>query len=178
VFRLAHRSTVSPHRARPLLRWGCVIASGAMLLWAVFGFLPGAHPYAHANGRDEIHVLVHPSSRVVSLSGLMLEAIYTRSTTRWDDGSTIVPFNLGSTDPVRHSFDRAVLQLSPELVGRFWLDQRIRGLGAPPKQVPDIALMVRVIERLAGSIGYAPASRTGSTAKVVARLVNGKVVSP
>jgi len=149
-----------------------------MLLSAVVGAVPGTRTHALADTREDVVVLVHPSSRVSSLSGLMLEAIYTRSTTRWDNGSTIVPFNLGSSDPVRHTFDRAILQLSPELVGRFWLDQRIRGLGAPPKQVPDIALMVRVIERLPGSIGYAPASRAGNTAKVVARIVNGKVVSP
>lgn len=164
-------------RSYPTLRSACWVVGSAMLLSVVWGVGTGGPPRAHAS-TEEIHVLVHPSSRVASLSGLMLEAIYTRSTTRWDDGSTIVPFNLGSTDPVRHSFDRAVLQLSPQLVGRFWLDQRIRGLGAPPKQVPDIALMVRVIERLPGSIGYAPASRAGTTAKVVARIVNGKAVSP
>lgn len=132
----------------------------------------------HADDTEDMLVVVHPRSRISVLSAQQLEAIYTRSTTRWDDGALIIPFNLADTSPLRHRFDRTVLRLDPQQVGRFWLDQRIRGLGAPPKQVPDIALLVKVIERLPGSIGYAPASRIRPGVKVVARIHNGSVVAP
>lgn len=133
---------------------------------------------AQADHGEDIHVIVHPRSNITRLSGNELEAIYTRSTTRWDDGSSIIPLNLADTSPVRRQFDHAVLRLSPEMVGRFWLDQRIRGLGAPPRQVPDIALLVKVVERLPGSIGYVPASRVTPGTKVVARIVHGTTVAP
>lgn len=156
------------------LRWGLLLASFA--LWAFALLTPKS--VARADNPEEIHVIVHPALRVAKLSDQELEAIYTRSTTRWEDGTSIIPFNLADNNPVRHRFDRAVLRLSSQQVGRFWLDQRIRGLGAPPRQVPDATLLVKVIERLPGSIGYVPASRGGTTAKVIARIVNGTVVAP
>lgn len=137
-----------------------------------------ARSIGHANDAEDILVVVHARSRIDQLSAHQLEAIYTRSTTRWDDGSLIIPFNLADSSPTRHRFDQVVLRLTPQQIGRFWLDQRIRGLGAPPKQVPDAALLVKVIERLPGSIGYAPSSRRTPGVKVVARVRAGAVVAP
>lgn len=155
------------------LRWLSLVAL------ALLGFTSSAaRSIGHADDTEDMLVVVHPRSRINVLSAQQLEAIYTRSTTRWDDGALIIPFNLADTSPLRHRFDRTVLRLDPQQVGRFWLDQRIRGLGAPPKQVPDVALLVKVIERLPGSIGYAPMSRVRPGVKIVARIRNGGVVAP
>lgn len=155
-------------------RWACWLLGLGLLLRALVS--PAA--VSHASEPDEIDVIVNARSQVVALSGNQLEAIYTRSMTRWDDGTTIVPFNLADDHSARHRFDRAVLRLSPQQVGRFWLDHRIRGLGAPPRQAPDAALLVKVIERLAGGVGYVPLSQVRPTVRVVARVINGAVVAP
>ncbi len=150
-----------------------------LFIWLLLAFAAiGAGSIGHADDAEDILVVVHPRARISALSAQQLEAIYTRSTTRWDDGDLIIPFNLADSSPIRHRFDRTVLRLDPQQVGRFWLDQRIRGLGAPPKQVPDMALLVKVVERLPGSIGYAPKSRIRPGVKVVARIRNGTVVAP
>jgi hypothetical protein len=125
-----------------------------------------------------LDVFVHRSSTVTQLSAHELEALFTRTQTRWDDGSPVIPLSFAAGADARVLFDRVVLRLGPDEVGRFWLDRRIRGLGLPPRQVPSATLMQQVVANLPGAIGYAPSlpSRTG--VKVVARIQQGKVVPP
>jgi hypothetical protein len=125
-----------------------------------------------------LDVIVHARAKAERLTGYELEAVFTRTQTRWDDGTPVIPFSFPAGSEPRVLFDHVALRLGPEEVGRFWLDRRIRGLGLPPKQVPNATLMVQVIANLPGAIGYAPAARTHAGVKVVARIVQGKVVAP
>lgn len=134
-------------------------------------------PFARA-GEDDLDVIVHSGTPVTALGAVELEALFTRTQTRWPDGSSVVPLSFPSGSNTRTQFDRAVLRLGPDQVARFWLDRRIRGLGAPPKQVTSATLMLSVVRNLPGSIGYLPALRSRAGVKVVARIVNGKVSPP
>lgn len=124
-------------------------------------------------------VIVHPSNSIGSLSGPELESIFTSSRRYWRSGDHIVAFNYPPDDPLRVAFDRAVLRMSPDQVSTFWINQRIRGRQGPPRQIPDASLMVRVIERLPGAIGYAPIDMAkGANVKVVAVIRGRDVLSP
>lgn len=125
-----------------------------------------------------LDVFVHPSSTVTQLSAYELEALFTRTKTRWDDGTPVIPLSFAAGTEARVLFDRAVLRLGPDEVGRFWLDRRIRGLGLPPRQVPNATLMQQVVANLPGAIGYAPSQPGRTGVKVVARIQQGKVVPP
>lgn len=133
----------------------------------------------HATNEETLLVIVHAQAAVQQVSSYELEALFTRGQTRWDDGGAVYPFSFPAGSGPRESFDRAVLRLNPDQVGRFWLDRRIRGLGMPPKQVPSATMMTQIVANLPGSIGYVPAVR-GKLAgvKVIARIVQGKVVPP
>jgi len=132
----------------------------------------------HAATEVTLEVIVRASSKLERLSAYELEALFTRTQTRWDDGTAVIPFSFPAGSEPRVVFDRAALRLRPEQVGRFWLDHRIRGLGLPPKQVPSASLMLQVVANLPGAIGYLPATRNHSGVKVVARIQQGKVVAP
>jgi hypothetical protein len=69
-------------------------------------------------------------------------------------GLKLVPFNHPAGSPDRVAFDRIVLGMSPEEVGRFWVDQRIRGGDAPPRTIDSISLLVRVVAALPGALAY------------------------
>jgi hypothetical protein len=125
-----------------------------------------------------LDVFVHRSSPVTQLSIHELEALFTRTQTRWADGSPVIPLSFAAGADARVLFDRVVLRLGPDEVGRFWLDRRIRGLGLPPRQVPNAALMQQVVANLAGAIGYAPSQPVRTGVRVVARIQQGKVVPP
>lgn len=135
-------------------------------------------PTFAAAPEEPLIVIVNDKSHVERLSAYEIEALFTRLQTRWSDGTPVHPFALPSGTPARELFDRAVMRLSPEQVGRFWLDRRIRGLGMPPKQVPNAALMVQIIANLPGAIGYVPGRARLPGVRIVARIVQGKVVAP
>lgn len=129
-------------------------------------------------GSEAIAVIAHPSAGAESLGVAELRALFTLGQKRWGNGSAAIVFNLPPRHDLRVRFDHAVLGKGPELVAKFWIDQRIRGKGQPPRHVPNEALMARVIGKLRGSLGYVSASHVPDDVVVVARIVDGEVRSP
>jgi ABC-type phosphate transport system substrate-binding protein len=146
--------------------------------WLVVGLLLLLGPRSLAEEVKEIVVVVDPSNPIKSLSASELEAIFTSRRLTWSGDVAIVAFNLSPGDAVRVAFDKAVLGMNADEAGRYWVDQRIRGGPRPPRQVGDPVLMLRLVGRLRGAIGYAPIDKLIPGARVVARIRNGKVVSP
>jgi hypothetical protein len=69
-------------------------------------------------------------------------------------GKRIVPFNYPVGDPLRQAFDRLLLGMEPDQMGRYWVDRRIRGQGMPPKTAPSRELMRAIVGRVPGVLGY------------------------
>lgn len=148
-------------------------------LWAlaavvgVGGSLGAAPPPAPA-----IDVLVPASNTTPSLSADQLAHLFTGSREAWNGGA-VVAFNLPPRDPLRVEFDRVVLHMTPEEVGRYWIDQRIRGGARPPRQVEDSRLVPKLVARFPGGIGYVAAGMpTPADVRVVARLRDHEVIEP
>jgi hypothetical protein len=96
--------------------------------------------------------------------------MFTTRKQSWDGGKRIVPFNFPPKHAVRVAFDRSVLEMDPDDVARYWIDRRIRGGNAPPKQVSSAQLIVRLVEKLDGAIGYVPKSAVSSGVRVAVSL--------
>ena len=111
-------------------------------------------------------------------SPAMLERIFLRKEMTWDSGERIIPLNATPDSERRQRFDRAVLGLTPDEAARYWLDQRIRGGGAAPREVGDAVLTVKLIAKLTGTIGYVPGDVQLAGVRVVARIRNDKVIAP
>jgi ABC-type phosphate transport system substrate-binding protein len=125
---------------------------------------------------QRLAVIVHPKTPVSSLSEDELVAIFTMSQRRWSDGETIVVFNMNPGTSTRVYFDDAVLGMSPDQAARFWIDRRIRDGGSSPLKTPNATTMLKVVASLARSIGYVPEAQLGPGVKVVARVINGRVL--
>lgn len=134
---------------------------------------------AHALPQLDLVVIVHMQAATQHMSVVEMEALFTRTQTRWDNGTPIVPINAPPGSTMRVHFDQVVLRLSPDEVGRFWIDRRVRGLGMPPRHVDDPSTTVRVVEKLSGAIAYAPENLVrDARVRVVARIRQGKVLPP
>ena len=131
---------------------------------------------ADASADESLLVIVHPSVKADALSGDSLSAIFTLTKRTWSDGRTIIPYNHDPGTKPRVLFDRVVLDFTEQQSARFWIDFRIRGGGSPPRRVPSSALMVRVVARLPGAIGYVPYGTPVDGTRVVARITNGRVL--
>ena len=137
-----------------------------------------AAPAPAADAPVDLDVIVHAAVPAQSLDRAALAAIFSMTRRSWGEGLAAVPFNFPPESPLRHTFDQGVLGLAPGEVGRFWIDQRIRGYGHPPRQVADPAIMLRLVASLKGSIGYVPAGQADKSVRIVARIRQGKVIGP
>lgn len=149
--------------------------------WVVVVALLGMVAAAPVRALPQVNlaVIVHASAPAKQMSAIEMETLFTRNQTRWDDGSPIVPLNAPPGSDLRVQFDSVVLRLSPDEVGRFWIDRRVRGLGMPPRHVGEPATIVRVVEKLNGAIAYAPEELVrDARVRVVARIRQGKVLPP
>jgi hypothetical protein len=83
----------------------------------------------------------------------------------------LVPINHEVNTADRMSFDRVVLGLEPQAVGRFWVDKRIRDEGSPPKAVaPELA--VRIVAALPNAVTYG--TKAALNPKVMALSLDDK----
>lgn len=109
---------------------------------------------AHAGHRKLVVVVVKGSS-VTSISKSDLKHCFTGDSVS-AGGRSLVPFNAEAMTPERTGFDRGILGMSPDEVGRFWVDRKIRGQSSAPRSLPSVAYMVKVVAKFPGAIGYVP----------------------
>lgn len=77
-------------------------------------------------------------------------------------GKTLVPFNSEAKTSERMGFDRGTLGMSPDEVGRFWVDRRVRGQAGAPRSLPSVLHMVKVVAKFPAAIGYVPVDQLTS----------------
>lgn len=87
-------------------------------------------------------------------------------------GVKLLPLNQNPGTPERTRFDSAVLGLQPDAMSRFWIDQRIRGQGSPPRAIPSVAVLGKLLAHLPGAITYVKATEV--PAGVKALTIDGK----
>ncbi|HEX3760710.1 MAG TPA: hypothetical protein VHW23_18475 [Kofleriaceae bacterium] len=122
------------------------IASIVIALCMVSGAL------AHADGKKLV-VVVAKGSSLTNISRDDLKRCYLGEPVS-GGGKTLVPFNAANGTPDRTGFDKAVLGMSPEEVGRFWVDRKVRGQSGAPRALPSAAHMAKVAAKFPGAIGY------------------------
>ena len=127
---------------------------------------------------DMIVVVANKAVAVTKISRDDLRPIFQTKKDTWPDGTPAKPFNLPENNAIRQGFDAAVLGLDPDRVVKFWIDRKIRGGERPPQTAPSSAVLVKVVSKTPGGLGYVEAKAVDATVKVVAKVVDGQVVAP
>ena len=125
-----------------------------------------------------LSVIAHPSVGERRLGEAELYGLFTGTVKRWGNGEPAIPMNLPPGTPLRAEFDRTILKGEPDEVAKFWIDQRIRGKGSAPRQIPTVEMMARVVSMLPGAVGYVDAEHVPPGVTVLAVIQNGKVAPP
>ena len=115
---------------------------------------------ANADGKRLV-VVVAKGSSVTNVSRSDLKRCFTGEAVSAGD-KTLVPFNAAPNTPERSGFDKAVLGMSPDEVGRFWVDRKVRGQGGAPRSLPSAAHIAKVAAKFPGAIAYLPADQLTS----------------
>ena len=150
----------------------------ALALLALVGLLVTAlvllAPRAVRAGNDvALAVIVSPESKLTNISVSDLRRVFQSERLTDPDGLKLIPLNHPPKTVDRVGFDRAVLGMDAEGVGRFWIDRKIRGGSGPPRSVESLSTLRRVVEKLPGAIGYVRPAQLSSEVRVI--RVDGKL---
>jgi hypothetical protein len=121
---------------------------------------------AYADGKKLV-VVVAKGSPVTNISRSELKRCFTGEPVVVGD-KTLVPFNASPNTPDRAGFDKAVLGMSPDEVGRFWVDRKIRGQSGAPRSLPSPAHIAKVAAKFPNAIGYLPEDQVTTDIQAVA----------
>jgi hypothetical protein len=132
---------------------------------ALAGALTG--PASRADAADvPLAVIVGEASPLTNLSKSALRRAFLSEPTV-EAGVKLLPLNQNPGTSERSRFDSAILGLQPDDMPRFWIDQRIRGQGSPPRAIPSVALLGRLLAQLPGAISYVKATEVPAGVKVL-----------
>lgn len=124
-----------------------------LVLCAVAGLAGTAHA-----DHKKLVVVVAKGSSVTSISASELKHCFLGDPTSVA-GKTLVPFNTEARTPERAGFDRGVLGMAPDAVGRFWVDRKVRGQAAAPRSLPSVMHVQKVVAKFPNAISYLPADQ-------------------
>jgi ABC-type phosphate transport system substrate-binding protein len=127
---------------------------------------------------EAIAIIANKSVIATSISRDDLRPIFQTKSNTWPDGTPAHPFNLADTDTLRMGFDAAVLGLDPARVARYWIDRKIRGGERPPPNVPSAAVMLKIVSKTPGAVGYVEAVAVDGSVRVLAKVIAGQMVKP
>lgn len=133
----------------------------------IFAALAREAPPVRAQPRRHLLVIVSNAVETSDLSFATLRRIFAGGPAEYRPGKRFVPINHPIGTAERALFDRTVMGLAPEDVGRYWVDQRIRGTALPPRTLPSADLVVRVVASLPGAITYTDPKLIGPGLKVL-----------
>ena len=115
---------------------------------------------AFADGKKLV-VVVAKGSSLTNISRADLKRCFTSESVS-GGGKPLVPFNAATSSADRIGFDKAVLGMSPDDVGRFWVDRKVRGQSGAPRALPSAAHIAKVAAKFPGAIGYLPVDQMTS----------------
>jgi hypothetical protein len=121
----------------------------------------------------QLAIVVAPGTQLSNITWSDLKRVYMADTVTSDDGKRLVPINHPPRTADRVAFDQLVLGRDADGVGRFWIDQRIRGGSGPPRSVDNVMMLRQVVAKLPGAIAYLRPALL--TAEVKAIRVDGKL---
>lgn len=125
-----------------------------------------------ASGKPALALVTQKTSSLDELSLREIKRLYLGEHVDTPDGKKLVPINQAPRSAERGEFERLVLRMSPDEVGRFWIDRKIRGQAGPPKAVSSLDLLRRAAAAMPGTVAYLKASEVGPELKVL--RIDGK----
>jgi len=146
-----------------LLRW---VAASTFI--AAIAAAP--EPSVRADDQRLIVVVSH-ATPLTDASTALLRRAFLGEVAEYASGKRLIPVNHPLNTPGRVQFDRIVLGLQPDEIGRFWVDRRIRDQSGPPRTLPSAEIALRFVMAMPGGITYVTADQLND--KVRALTIDG-----
>lgn len=153
-FSLAARWNVETMGSRRKTTIKAVYALACCAFWLLASREHHVRAQTTADLRDNLVVIVAADSGTRTMTFTDVRNIFLGVATYAPNGEPYIPLVQLAKTPVRVAFDAQFLGLDPEASGRYWVDQRIRGRRTPPRTIPSVELLRRVVAAMPGAVGY------------------------
>lgn len=142
---------------------GAGLARGLVALALASALSLGTVVHAEPPRRIAIAVVVGLKSPLRSISLQDLGRLFSGKA----QGRAVIPLNRTPRSPIRIGFDRAVLRMGPEEVGRYWVDRGVRGESDAPRAIDGATTVTKLVARFPEALGYVRADEVPSTVRVL-----------
>lgn len=132
------------------------------IVFIALALLSGA---PEALAEDPVAVVVDRDNPRTDISVSELKEIFQGKRREWSDGARVIALDL-EPGPVREGFNRHVMGVDQASMDQYWVEQKVRGAGSPPKVVSAVTA-VKVVPRIRGVIAYVPLSAVDASVKVL-----------
>jgi ABC-type phosphate transport system substrate-binding protein len=123
---------------------------------------------ARADGTPPFVIVVNAKNPSSALTRDFIADAFLKKATRWDDGETIRPVDLGPGSGVRREFTSDVLKRSVAAVRSYWQQRIFSGRDVPPPELASDEAVLIYVQRNRGAIGYLSGGAPLRDVKVVA----------
>jgi len=117
----------------------------------------------------EFAVIANKNLHIESLSISQIKMIFLKKHKILNDVD-LFPINLDSTNAVRDSFEKNILDMSRTRLNSFWTKEHYLGQ-RPPLIVKSVKSVISFVKKIDGAIGYAPLSDTDGSVNIIYKWV-------
>ena len=135
--------------------------TSTIVLFLLFIFL------AHAEGSDEIIVIVNKENPLAKISRAELIKIYLGKKSLFENGSKIIPVDLTEEKSLRTQFYETILGKDINKLKNYWIKRIFSGQGSPPQVLKKIEHIKNFVANTEGGIGYIRTSDIDNSVKAV-----------
>jgi ABC-type phosphate transport system substrate-binding protein len=112
-------------------------------------------------------VVLNEANPITSLSPEELSDLFLKKSSRWSDGSLVVPVDQGEDSHIRERFNREVHRKSAAGVRAYWQQRIFSGRDIPPPEKRGDAEVIAFVRNNPAAIGYVSAAAFTSGVKVL-----------
>ncbi len=135
-------------------------------LLAVLASALGLATPARATAEPTV-VVVNRDNPKTDISLEELKSYFTGKRGEWPDGARVVPIDLDPGSSARAAFSKQALGMTLPQYEQYWVDQKVRGQGTPPRTVSSEGTALKLVARVRGAIAYVPASQVDASVRVL-----------
>ena len=103
---------------------------------------------------NDVQVIVHAERPETLISKTELSRLFLKRTTRWADGSKVVPFDQEKGSPLRDSFLQGVHDMDENRYAKYWVKLVFSGRAKPPDTLASDASVLAAVAADRAAIGY------------------------
>jgi ABC-type phosphate transport system substrate-binding protein len=112
-------------------------------------------------------VIVNTSNSTSSISKKDISDLFMKKKIKWDNGTAVMPVDLGASSKVRETFSQEIHGKSVGAIRSAWQQAAFSGTGSAPPEKTGDAEVIDYVKKNPGAIGYVTTSTKTEDVKVI-----------